>query len=58
MPRAQQMALIETLPYSLSVAGPEDIDGIGNYYVEVLAHSSKTAALTIYLLDTHAYSPD
>ncbi len=58
MPRAQQMALIETLPYSLSVAGPEDIDGVGNYYVEVMAHSSKTAALTIYLLDTHAYSPD
>jgi hypothetical protein len=54
-----QMSLIESLPYSLSVAGPEDIDGIGNYYVEVLARgSSKHSALTIYLLDTHAYSPD
>lgn len=59
LPRAQQMALIESLPYSLSMAGPEDIDGIGNYYVEVLAQgNSKHSALTIYLLDTHAYSPD
>ena len=53
------MALIETLPFSLSEAGPKDIDGVGNYVVEVLARgSSKHSALTIYLLDTHAYSPD
>ncbi|KAH8665098.1 Metallo-dependent phosphatase-like protein [Tricladium varicosporioides] len=59
LPRAQQMALIESLPYSLSTAGPEDIDGVGNYYVEVLSRGgSKHSALTIYLLDTHAYSPD
>ncbi|CAG8961509.1 hypothetical protein HYFRA_00013860 [Hymenoscyphus fraxineus] len=59
LPRAQQMALIETLPYSLSQAGPEDIDGVGNYYVEVLSMgNSKHSALTLYLLDTHAYSPD
>jgi hypothetical protein len=53
------MALIETLPYSLSEAGPPEIDGVGNYYVEVLARgSSKHSALTLYLLDTHAYSSD
>jgi 3',5'-cyclic AMP phosphodiesterase CpdA len=53
------MSLIESLPYSLSVAGPEEIEGVGNYYVEVLARgSSKHSALTVYLLDTHAYSPD
>lgn len=53
------MSLIESLPYSLSIAGPNDIDGVGNYYVEVLAHgSSKHSALTIYMMDTHAYSPD
>jgi hypothetical protein len=53
------MALIESLPYSLSIAGPETIQGVGNYYVEVLARgNSKHSALTIYLLDTHAYSPD
>ncbi|CAJ2507939.1 Uu.00g091250.m01.CDS01 [Anthostomella pinea] len=59
LPRAGQMALIEQLPYSLSAAGPDDIDGVGNYYVEVLAQgTSKHSALTIYLLDTHSYSPD
>ncbi|KAK1827070.1 Metallo-dependent phosphatase-like protein [Podospora conica] len=59
MSRAAQMDLIETLPYSLSKAGPADIDGVGNYYIEVLARGhSDHSALTIYLLDTHAYSPN
>ncbi|TPX08748.1 uncharacterized protein E0L32_009810 [Thyridium curvatum] len=59
LPRAAQMSLIETLPYSLSRAGPEDLDGVGNYYVEVLGRGKTThSALTVYLLDTHAYSPD
>ena len=53
------MALIESLPYSLSEAGPADIDGVGNYYIEILGRgSSGHSALTIYMLDTHAYSPD
>jgi hypothetical protein len=59
LPRSSQMALIETLPYSLSKAGPEDIEGVGNYFIEVLARGgSSHSALTIYLLDTHSYSPD
>ncbi|KAI6776217.1 hypothetical protein HG530_000162 [Fusarium avenaceum] len=59
MSREGQMAIMETLPYSLSTAGPADIDGVGNYYVEVLARGKTDhSALTIYLLDTHAYSPD
>ncbi|CAL3965041.1 hypothetical protein PZA11_002117 [Diplocarpon coronariae] len=59
LPRSEQMSIIESLPYSLSAAGPEDIDGVGNYVVEVLAQGgSKHSALSIYLLDTHAYSPD
>ena len=52
------MSLYESLPYSLSEAGPNTIEGVGNYYVEVFAHSTKHSALTIYLLDTHSYSPD
>ena len=53
------MSLIESLPYSLSQAGPEEIDGVGNYVVEVLSRGTgKHSALTLYLLDTHAYSPD
>ncbi|KAJ5172085.1 hypothetical protein N7492_004678 [Penicillium capsulatum] len=57
--REQLMAVYEELPYSLSAAGPEDIDGVGNYIVEVLDRGKSThSALTFYLLDTHSYSPD
>ncbi len=57
--RAALMALTETLPYSLSEAGPRDVDGVGNYAVEVLARgTSRHSALTLYLLDSHSYSPD
>ncbi|KAJ4302086.1 Phosphatase dcr2 [Collariella sp. IMI 366227] len=59
MSRAAQMELIEALPYSLSKAGPPEIDGVGNYYIEVLARgSSGHSAITVYLLDSHAYSPN
>lgn len=57
--RSELMAIYEDLPYSLSSAGPEDIDGVGNYVVEVLGHGKTShSALTLYLLDTHSYSPD
>ncbi|KAL1984087.1 hypothetical protein VTN96DRAFT_9587 [Rasamsonia emersonii] len=57
--REELMAIMEELPYSLSSAGPEEVDGVGNYIVEVLGQSSSThSALTLYLLDTHSYSPD
>ncbi|KAJ9643458.1 Phosphatase dcr2 [Coniosporium tulheliwenetii] len=57
--RAAQMSLTSSLPFSLSEAGPNTIEGVGNYYVEVLAPgNSQHSALTIYLLDTHGYSPD
>ena len=57
--RAESMTIMDGLPYSLSTAGPEDVEGVGNYYVEILARgSSSHSALTLYLLDTHSYSPD
>jgi hypothetical protein len=54
------MSLVESLPYSLSQPGPDSIEGIGNYHIDVLApsHNSKHSALTLYFLDTHSYSPD
>ncbi|CAI7659232.1 unnamed protein product [Penicillium viridicatum] len=57
--REQLMTIYEDLPYSLAAAGPEDIDGVGNYVVEVLDWGKSThSALTLYFLDTHSYSPD
>jgi predicted MPP superfamily phosphohydrolase len=59
MKRPEMMALLEEMPYSLSASGPEEIDGVGNYIVEVLGRSNThNSALTLYLLDTHSYSPD
>lgn len=52
------MMLYESLPYSVSEAGPNSIEGVGNYFVEVLAPGTKHSALTLYFLDTHSYSPD
>ena len=56
--RSAQMSLMQTLPFSLSEPGPKEIEGIGNYYVEVLGHSSDHSALTVYLLDSHSLTPD
>jgi hypothetical protein len=52
------MMLYESLPYSVAEAGPNSIEGVGNYYVEVLAQGNKHSALTLYFLDSHSYSPD
>jgi 3',5'-cyclic AMP phosphodiesterase CpdA len=56
--RAATAEILSTLPYSLTDPGPNTIPGVGNYYVEVLANSFHHSALTLYLLDTHSYSPD
>ncbi|KAF2770030.1 Metallo-dependent phosphatase [Teratosphaeria nubilosa] len=56
--RRAQMSLIQTLPFSLSQPGPETLDGVGNYHIEVLAHSGQHSALTLYMLDTHGLTPD
>ncbi|KAI9762756.1 MAG: hypothetical protein M1835_007981 [Candelina submexicana] len=56
--RSALMSLTQSLPYSLSEPGPSDVDGVGNYIVEVLGRSSQESALTLYLLDTHSYSSD
>lgn len=57
--RDSLMQLLTTLPYSFSESGPPDVDGVGNYYIEVFGRgTSSHSALTLYLLDTHGYSPD
>ncbi|KAF8246450.1 Metallo-dependent phosphatase [Wilcoxina mikolae CBS 423.85] len=72
MTRKQIMELTASLPYSLSELGPElgpittdkkgrevHEGGAGNYLVEVKAHNRpEHSAVTLYFLDTHAYSPD
>lgn len=52
------MTLLNSLPFSLCQPGPEQVDGIGNYYLQIFPQSaSQTAVLTIYLLDSHGQIP-
>ncbi|KAI0315885.1 Metallo-dependent phosphatase [Amylostereum chailletii] len=55
--RREQVRLMQGLPYSLVQPGPEDIHGVGNYVLKVWsADASKTHLLTLYFLDSGAYS--
>lgn len=56
--RAQSIEMYSGLPYSLTSAGPPSLPGNGNYYVQVMSHTGHHSALTIWLLDSHGYSPD
>ncbi|KZS94402.1 Metallo-dependent phosphatase [Sistotremastrum niveocremeum HHB9708] len=57
MNRADQMKLLQALPYSLASAGPSNVSGVGNYVLKVYsADASKTQLLTLYMVDSHAYS--
>ncbi len=52
------MSLLEDLPFSLCQPGPEDVDGVGNYFLQVLAPSpSHHPMLTLFLLDSHGQVP-
>jgi Calcineurin-like phosphoesterase len=56
--RAQMIELLSGLPYSLTTAGPPSLPGHGNYYVQVMSHNGHHSALTIWLMDSHSYTPD
>jgi hypothetical protein len=45
------MSILEDLPYSLCQAGPKELNGIGNHYLQVIA--PKQSVLDIFLLDSH-----
>lgn len=50
--------MLRNLPFSLCESGPEQIDGIGNYYLQVLAPTPSELPLsTLYFLDSHGRVP-
>ncbi|KAH7414537.1 Metallo-dependent phosphatase-like protein [Phaeosphaeria sp. MPI-PUGE-AT-0046c] len=52
--RAEQMSMYQNLPLSLCEPGPEEIDGIGNYHLQILAPaSSQLSSANLYFLDSH-----
>ncbi|KAM7209849.1 Metallo-dependent phosphatase [Rhypophila decipiens] len=56
--RPVQMSILQHLPFSLCEPGPEHVDGIGNFYLQVLAPAPSQLPLsTLYFLDSHGQIP-
>ncbi|KAE8440310.1 hypothetical protein EG329_009107, partial [Mollisiaceae sp. DMI_Dod_QoI] len=56
--RTAQMSILQDLPFSLCQSGPEKVDGVGNYYLEILAPAPSQRPLsTVYFLDSHEQIP-
>jgi hypothetical protein len=52
------MSILRDLPLSLCEPGPEEIHGIGNFYLRVLAPAPSQRPLsTLYFLDSHGQIP-
>lgn len=52
------MSLLQDLPFSLCRPGPQHVDGVGNYYVQILAQApSQLPTSTLYFLDAHGQIP-
>lgn len=52
------MTILQNLPLSLCDPGPEEVDGIGNIYLKVLAPAPSQRLLsTLYFLDSHGQIP-
>ncbi len=54
--REDQMEIVRALPHCLSMPGPEDVDGVGNFILPVHASSdADKAAALLYFFDSLAY---
>lgn len=52
------MSILQNLPFSLCEPGPEHVDGIGNFYLQILAPAPSQVPLsTLYFLDSHGQIP-
>lgn len=52
------MSLLQDLPFSLSQPGSAQVNGVGNYHLQVVAWDSpQLPLLTLYFLDTHGEIP-
>ncbi|KAI0422662.1 Metallo-dependent phosphatase-like protein [Xylaria grammica] len=51
--RGSQMSLLKSLPFSLCQAGPREVEGVGNYYLQVFSHTSHCPLITLFFLDSH-----
>ncbi|KAF2271943.1 Metallo-dependent phosphatase [Westerdykella ornata] len=58
LPRKAQISILRDLPFSLCEPGPEQVDGVGNFYLQALAPAPSQFPLsTLYFLDSHGQIP-
>lgn len=57
MKKEAQIELMKTIPYCLTEAGPKDIDGVSNYYLNIFGSKSNKAKNTLYFIDSLSYGP-
>ena len=48
------MNVLSGLPYCLTINGPKDISGNGNYVLKILSSKSKETEALLYFLDSHS----
>lgn len=53
--REEYIGIISSLPYSVTVPGPEEVDGLGNFVFNL---EGAEGPLLLYFLDSHAYGPN
>jgi len=52
------MHILKTLPFNLAQAGPADIDGVSNYYIQIFGTApSPITMATLYFIDSHGQIP-
>lgn len=54
--REDLMTVQQSIPHCLSVPGPEDVSGVGNFVLPVMSGQSEEPAATLYFLDSNAYA--
>ncbi len=54
----EEEKVYESISGCLNEAGPEDIDGVGNYCIPVLSHDGEKTAFHIFGLDSHRVVED
>jgi hypothetical protein len=53
-----QMSILRNLPGNLCESGPEHVEGVGNFRIEILGPAPSSLSLsTLYLLDSHGQIP-
>ncbi|MBE6659258.1 MAG: hypothetical protein E7604_12565 [Ruminococcaceae bacterium] len=58
VPNEVQQPVYESYPYCISKAGPDDIDGTGNYFLPVYAHDGDDVLFGVWGLDSHHSMPE